>query len=258
MNAPLLRTLDVVLVPGTGDGSLEPVTLALAADTDPVWSPDGARVAFRSLQDGQANLFTHAVHRANAADEPLLRSPLDETPTDWRDGRVLFQAPDTKSGFDVWTLTLATGAREPIVKGAFNETDGRWSPDGQSIAYVSDESGSPDIYVTPTRGGVRVRVSFAGGSRPRWSRDGRALFFLRGSQILRADVVAGSDGSGRSPQPDLSPRFSTPRPVIDVPGIRDFDVAHRRDALVALVPAQAASPTPVTALVDWMSLVPTP
>jgi Tol biopolymer transport system component len=170
----------------------------------------------------------------------------------------LFQAPDAKSGFDVWTFTPATGAREPIVNGAFNETDGRWSPDGQSIAYVSDESGSPDIYVTPTRGGMRVRVSFAGGSRPRWRRDGRALFFLRGSQILRADVVGGSHGSGRSPQPDASPRFSTPRPVIDVPGIRDFDVAHRRDALVALVPAQAASPTPVTALVDWMSLVPTP
>ena len=246
MTAPLLRTLDVVLVPGDGNGNLEAVTLALAADSDPVWSPDGTRVAFRSLQDGQPNLFSHIVHREDAADEPLLRSPLDETPTDWHDGRVLFQAPDAKTGVDLWTLTLATGAREAIVKSAFNETDGRWSPDGQSIAYVSDESGSPEVYVVPARG-ARVRVSFAGGARPRWSRDGRALFFLRGSQVMRADAAEPSHT-----------RFVTPRPVIDVPGIRDFDVAHRRDALVALVPAQAASSLPVNAVIDWMSLVPSP
>jgi hypothetical protein len=52
--------------------------------------------------------------------------------------------------------------------------------------------------------------------------------------------------------------FTTPRPVVDVPGIRDFDVAHRRDALVALVPEQPASSVPVNVLVDWMSLVAKP
>lgn len=247
VTAPLIRTLDIVIMPGDGNGATAPLTFALAADSDPVWAEDGSRVLFRSMQNGPANLFTHATHRKDATDEPLLQSPLEETPTDWRNGRVLFHAPDPRTGFDLWTFTPATGTREQLVKGGFNETDGRWSPDGRWIAYVADESGAPDIYVVTSQGEGRVRVSFGGGSRPRWGRDGRSLFFLRGSQIMRADVATTSP-----------PRFSTPRSVIDVPGIRDFDVAHRRDAIVALVPSRGTSSAPVAALLDWMSLVPNP
>jgi dipeptidyl aminopeptidase/acylaminoacyl peptidase len=244
MTAPLLRTLDVVLVASEGDAAVHPLSLALAADSDPVWSPDGERVLFRSLQNGTPNLFMHAAHRADAADEPVLQSPLDETPTDWQHGRIAFQAPDPRSGVDLWTLTPATGARETLVKSAFGQTDGRWSPDGRFLAYVSDESGRPDVYALPTSGSSRARVSFAGGTRPRWSRDSRTLFFLRGSQIMRAEV----DDS-------RPPRFGPPRPVLDVPGIRDFDVAHRRDAIVALLPSKPASAAPVTAVIDWQSAI---
>jgi len=72
------------------------------------------------------------------------------------------------------------------------------------------------------------------------------LFFLRGSEIMRADL---------SPSAPVAQPFSTPRPVLDVPGIRDFDVAHRRDAIVALLPSKPTTAAPVTALVDWQSAV---
>jgi eukaryotic-like serine/threonine-protein kinase len=244
MTAPLLRTLDVVIIASEGDTAAQPLSLALAADSDPVWAPDGTRVLFRSLQNGTPNLFAHAAPRKETADEPVLQSPLDETPTDWHDGRILFQAPDVRSGVDLWTFTPGNSAPEAIVKNAFNQTDGRWSPDGRFLAYVSDESGRPEVYALPTNGSSRVRVSFAGGTRPRWRRDSRTLFFLRGSQIMRADIDDGKP-----------PRFGTPRPVLDVPGIRDFDVAHRRDAIVALLPSKPTSTAPVTALVDWQSAV---
>jgi len=246
MTAPLLRTLDVIVIPGEGNVSVRPISRALAADSDPVWSPDGSAVLFRSMQNGTANLFSHALHGADASDQPMLQSPLDETPTDWQKGRVLFHAPDPRNGFDLWTFTPPAGAHQPIVKSAFNETDGRWSPDGQWLAYVSDESGRRDIYVMPSAGGGRIRVSFAGGSHPRWNRDGRSLFFLRGSEIMRADS---------SPSAPVAQPFSTPRPVLDVPGIRDFDVAHRRDAIVALLPSKPTATAPVTALVDWQSAI---
>ena len=107
------------------------------------------------------------------------------------------------------------------------------------MAYVSDESGQADVYATPWPQGARVRVSFAGGTRPRWGRDGRSLFFVRGTRIMRADLSGSST-------------FTTAREVLDVPGVRDFDVAHRRDALIVLLPAPASS-TPVPAvIVDWM------
>ena len=71
MLEPLLRTLDVYVL-RNGSGAPVPVTLGLAADTDPVWDPDGRTLLFRSVRNGQARLFTREVGRTGAAEAPLL------------------------------------------------------------------------------------------------------------------------------------------------------------------------------------------
>ena len=238
---PLVRTLDVVLAPMSETGYVEPLTRAVAADSDPVWSPDGQRLAFRSLQHGPPRLYLRPAHDQDAPDEIVPMSTADETPTDWRDDRLIVHATGAKGDRDVWTVNVRTGTRESVASTGFNETDGRLSPDGRWLAYVSDESGEADIYATPWPRGTRVRVSFAGGTRPRWGRDGRALFFRRGAQIMRADLNA----SG----------FTTPRAEVDVPDVRDFDLAHRRDAVLALIPGPSSTTATTTAIVDWRSLV---
>jgi Tol biopolymer transport system component len=238
---PLLRTLDIVLAPMTDTGYIEPLTRAVAPDSDPVWSSDGRRLVFRSLQDGPPRLYIHTAHDQDGADVIVPMSSIDETPTDWRGDSILVHAPGAKGDFDLWTVNERTGAREVIANTGFNETDGRLSPDGRWLAYVSDESGQPDVYASPFPRGARVRVSFAGGTRPRWTRDGRAVLFLRGSQILRADVSGGV--------------FTTPRQVLDVAGIRDFDVAHRRDAVLAVLPAASSTRATTSVIVDWRTLV---
>jgi Tol biopolymer transport system component len=239
---PLVRTLDVALAPMSETGYHEPLTRAVAPDSDPVWSPDGRRLVFRSLQDGPPRVFTHIAHDQDAADVIVPMSKTDETPTDWRDGRIIVHGPGPEGDLDLWSVNEDSGAREVIANTGFNETDARLSPDGRWIAYVSDESGQPDVYAMPQPRGARVRVSFAGGTRPRWSRDGRAVFFLRGSLIMRADM----SGSG----------FTTPRAVLEAPGVRDLDVAHRRDALIALVPASNSTTATVSAIIDWQTLIP--
>jgi eukaryotic-like serine/threonine-protein kinase len=241
----LLRTLDVMIVPLARTGPREPLTLALAADSDPVWSPDGDRVLFRSLQDGTANLYARRVHDRNAKDEYVMKSELDETPTDWRSSTVLFTAPLRSGGLDVWQFNPATREIAGIATTGFNESDGRLSPDGRWVAYVSDESGRPDIYAEPYPEGDRVRVSFGGGAKPRWSRDGRAIYFLRDGQIMRAEWQAFSP-------PTLSPA----EPIVSAPGVRDFDVAHRSDRLLLLVPAASRTTATFTAIVDWRSVMP--
>jgi Tol biopolymer transport system component len=241
---PLLRTLDIDIIPTRPGEAVESLTLALAPDSDPVWSPDGRRVLFRSMQSGRPALVTKRAHDADAEEETVTGVERDATPSDWRGSTMLVHAVEPSSGSDIWTIDARTQASAALVKGGFNESDGRWSPDGDWIAYVSDESGRPDVYAS-RRGAERVRVSLAGGTRPRWSRDGRSVFFLRDSAIMRADLQPGSPA-----------RFTPAKPVVDLPGIRDFDVAHRQDALLALVPVKGAFPVPVSVVVDWQSALP--
>jgi len=238
--APLLRTLDITIVPAASGPPSQPLSLALAADSDPIWSPDGRRVAFRSLQTGRPAVFLKRAHDKDAEDETLVEG--DATPTDWRGSNVVIQTADASSGSDVVAIDETKRTRTTLVKSGFNDTDGRWSPDGTWLAYVSNESGRPDIYANP-REGNRVRVSFGGGTRPRWSRDGRSIFFLRGSTIMRATLVNSSPAS-----------FAPAVPVVDAPGIRDFDVAHQRDGILAIVPVGPLSSAPVSAMVDWRSV----
>jgi len=238
---PLVRTLDVVLAPMADTGFIEPLTRAVAADSDPVWSEDARTLVFRTLQDGAPRLYTHVAHDQDAADVMVPGSMVDETPTDWRDGRIIAHGPGPKGDFDVWAVNDRTGARESIASSGFNETDARLSPDARWLAYVSDESGEPDVYAAPWPRGPRVRVSFAGGMRPRWGGNGRTLFFLRGSQIMRTELSS----SG----------FTTPRSVLELRGIRDFDVSRRRNVVLAVVPAAVSTPAAPSVIVDWRSLV---
>ena len=239
--APLLRTLDIAVVPAAAGAASQPLTLALAADSDPVWSPDGQRVAFRSLKTGRPALYVKRAHEKDAEDQAIADG--DATPTDWLGTNIIVDGIEAASARDINAIDDTRGTKTTLVKSGFNDTDGRWSSDGTWLAYVSDESGRPDIYAS-RRDGSRVRVSFAGGSKPRWSRDGQSIFFLRGSAIMRARLANSSPAS-----------FAPAVPVLDAPGIRDFDAAHRRDALIAVVPVGSSSSAQVSAIVDWQSRI---
>ena len=241
---PQLRTLDVYTVPLQPGSVTMGVSLALAADTDPVWSPDGASILFRSLTGGTPRLYTRVAGRQGVPITPVTYDEPGSVPTDWRHGPgMLLTAATTRGDTDVFIFDDA-GTR-PVVSSRFNESDGRWSPDGRLLACVSDEFGQPDVFVQPWPMGARVRVSSAGGHHPRWGRDGRTLFFLRGTEIVRVTIT-------------LAPlSASAPARVATAPGLRDFDAAHRGDRLLAILPAAAAdAPAEIRALVDWQSAVP--
>ena len=245
MLEPLLRTLDVYVLRG-GSGAPVPVTLGLAADTDPVWSPDGRTLLFRSVRSGQARLFTREVGTTGAAEDRLLAPPAEEAftsilPSDWaRSGEILFSASSGSRPTDVFRTSVGPRPPEAALATGFNESDARVSPDGRWVAYVSDESGQSDVYVSGWPQGPRVRVSQAGGSRPRWA--GASLYFLRADEILRAR---------RTPGAALS--FDVPQRVLTLAGIRDFDVSPSGDRLLAVVPAATTRPPDVGAIVDWPS-----
>ena len=149
----------------------------------------------RSVRGGRPDLVTRPFEFSEADDVVVVGSELDETASDWRSGDVLFQAPGNGTGLDIWAADTATGRSVEVVRRGFNESDARWSPDGRLVAYVSDEPGQPDIFVQPwPQDGRRWRVTSAGGTRPRWRRDSRALFFIRDGALMQAQLAGARNG----------------------------------------------------------------
>jgi dipeptidyl aminopeptidase/acylaminoacyl peptidase len=95
------------------------------------------------------------------------------------------------------------GKPEPLVKTQYDESGGAFSPDGRCVAYTSDETGRREVFVTSfPPGGGKWQISDGGGSQPRWSRDGRELFFRTDEGVMSARVAA--EGSSlRAGKPDL-------------------------------------------------------
>ena len=107
-------------------------------------------------------------------------------PTSWhpRTGELAF----FDDASDIWILPRE-GEPVAFLNTRFNERSARFSPDGRWIAYVSDETGTYQVYVVPFPGpGRKIAVSIEGGLSPIWSQDGRELFFRKGSKLMAASV----------------------------------------------------------------------
>jgi Tol biopolymer transport system component len=160
----------------------------------PVWSPDGNRLVFESA----SNISLKAA--SNAGNEEVLfkfERPTDSL--DWsRDGRwFLYQETDPKTKHDLWALPMEPGKPAgkpvPFLQTTADEREGKFSPDGRFVAYVSDESGMYEVYVAsfPVPS-LRVLISNGGGSQPRWRRDGKELlYFTPDAKLMSVDVTLG-------------------------------------------------------------------
>jgi len=171
----------------------------------PVWSPDGNHIAFVSTRDGGVDIYEKAVNGIGQ-DETLDKTPANvRVPLDWsRDGRYLIEGvlSDAKAKSAIWVLPLSpeqTGSNRkpfPYLNEEFNEIGAKLSPNGQWLAYFSDETKRDEIYVqTYPKPGGKWPVSINGGSRPAWSRDGKELYFIGlDGKLMAVDVKSGPGG----------------------------------------------------------------
>ena len=158
-------------------------------DTNPLWSPDGSRIAYSSARKGPNNrdIFWKAAGGAGA-EEPFFEDTGDKALEDWSpDGKlILFNLSSREIG-----AIPVSGDRKPypVLKAEFRQDHGRLSPDGRWIAYVSRESGKDEVFVQnfPPSGG-KWQISNTGGNEPSWRRDGRELYFLSGSKFKAVDI----------------------------------------------------------------------
>ena len=107
-------------------------------------------------------------------------------------------------GTDLWVFPLDRSQKPfPYISGPGDQIEAQFSPDGHFVAYQSNESGNPEVYVAAFPWtGAKWQVSTNGGGSPRWSRDGRELFFFYGEQFMSAAVsTAGSGLEISQPRP---------------------------------------------------------
>lgn len=225
-----------------------------AGELTPVWSPDSTQMLFSSNRDGFYNLYRKSTS-GSGADRLLFTSPSHQYATDWsRDGStILFTNMDAKTQADLWMAPANEGGvPTPVLVTSFNEYNGRLSPDGRWIAYTSDESGRPEVYVQqfPVAAG-KVQVSTQGGSEPAWRADGRELFYLAANRTLTVVSVTTS--------PTLSTGQSTK--VFDTTvdsnqgNIHAIHHMATADGQRFLVNVSTTNQVPTTVILNWQSLL---
>lgn len=121
-----------------------------------------------------------------------MTGPFVDLAPNWsRDGHYLaYYVIDPNTTRDLWYLPLM-GERKPVpfLQTPSSEALPRISPDGRSVAYMSNESGQWEVYVKPfPRGEGKWQVSVKGGHHPRWSGRGNELFYLEGNTLMAVPV----------------------------------------------------------------------
>ncbi|HUE89922.1 MAG TPA: hypothetical protein VMO26_27910 [Vicinamibacterales bacterium] len=216
-------------------------------DESPAWSRDAARLAWVSGR----RVVTMRDGRASSPETALRKFDNPVRVTDWSAGGewiVVTEVRGDTRGDIVLMHVDGGGDPRSYATSAFNETHGVVSPDGRWMAYASDESGRPEIYVDAFPApGHRARLTVGGGTDPRWSLDGGELFFRRGSEIHAVRLRA----SGSTREAASSER------LFDAGGeIRSFDVTSDGARFLVNVPAPEAAPKPMTVVVNVRSLLP--
>jgi serine/threonine protein kinase/Tol biopolymer transport system component len=214
-----------------------------AAEFDPVWSPDGSAVVFTSTRTGAYDVYRHPSNESGK-DELVASPPSGAGSPDWsRDGRFLVYS----TGPDIDALPLF-GDRKPIelLHSAFAKGNPALSPDGKWIAYHSNESGKPQVYMQSfPDGGNRAQISYDGGTEPRWRGDGREIFFLAPDGMLMAASIDTSK----------TVQAGTPQPLFQT-GIMSHQNNHpyavTHDGKRFLVSVVDQSDVRITVVLNWM------
>jgi len=241
-------------------GSPSRFTVGSVLNAAPVWSPDGAKILFRTNRNGMTELYEKSAG-GGGNEDPVLTNETQlaagmESPnlvsSDWSpDGHyVIASSPQQATGDDLWLLPVG-GDRKPVrfLGPASDQMHGNFSPDGRFVAYTSNESGTFQVYVqTFPLSDRKWQVSTDGGYEPRWRADGREIYYLSDDRKLMAVSV----GAG--------PAFDVPKLLFQtkVPeGVtsRRTHYVPDRDGRRFLINTQTNDPlpNPITVVFNWQA-----
>ena len=237
-------------------GTLTRLTPGTSHDDFPVWSPDGRRLAISSDREG-GGIWIIPADGATAPERIVTHY---WRPTDWVvDGDwIVYHGSSPQTGTDIWAVS-PSGDRKPrvLVQTRYEERNGVVSRDGRWLAYTSNETGRPEVYVQPFNApGGKTLISTAGGSHARWDPNGRSLYYWAAEErVMRVPIRIDEGGI----------RPGDPQPMLPLKGTGgQFGASNDRSPYVlgpngmGFIGVQAASvkgETPLTIVLNWRELL---
>jgi serine/threonine-protein kinase len=238
--------------------TLTRLTFDPGEDEFPVWSPDGRRIAFSSTRGGGASANTDLFWRfadGTGSVERLAEYSGQIFPSSFLPDAtgILVRSTPTGNNDDI-SIFLLDGEQSltPVLQTAFEERNAEISPDGRWLAYLSNESGSEEIFVRPfpdTDSG-RWQVSTGGGIQPLWARDGQELFYRNGEAVMVVSI-----------QTDPSFTVGNPEVVFEGPYLgavseafnaRAYDVSPDGERFLMIRPLESAVVPEIVIVQNWL------
>ena len=228
-------------------------------DIAPVWSPDGDRIVFSSSRGEEVGLYVKATGgsgRETRLDTPALAT--FKFAAQWSaDGRYLLFVAGSRNiaRSDIWVRPFdAKDKAFAFAEQPYVETQPRLSPDGHWIAHTTNETGTLEVYVSAFPGsGRKQRVSAHGGQWPRWSRNGRELFFIAGDRSLMSAAID-YDASGPRFGQGVALFHTALRPVVRLDGY-PYDVSPDGTRFLVNTILQEAPAPPLALVVNWPAAI---
>jgi len=180
-----------IYVVDSRSGASRNLTKSVGNSTQPVWDPEGERLAFASRRVGSDayDVFLMPIDGSAEADVLIGRTG-GQFPTSWVKGLLAFYELDNVTARDIFTWSIEDQEAAEVVATPWNERGAVLSPDASLLAYVSNESGSDQVYVRQYPGGAQEVVSTEAGTEPVWHPSGQELFFWSGNTLMAARIQA--------------------------------------------------------------------
>jgi serine/threonine-protein kinase len=211
-----------------------------------VWTPDGKRLTFR--RGTLSNLYAVAADGSGVEQRLTSSARSQRALSHSPDGRTLLYAEwETPTAADLWLLDLeAQPSSRPLLETPFQEIFGAISPDGRWLAYTSDESGRPEVYVRKFPELTdKTPISNEGGVQPVWARNGRELFYRNGEKMMTVRLE--TDPELRASRPAALFQGAFHDPAIHAP---QYDVTPDGRRFV-MIESGEASPTRIEFVLGW-------
>jgi len=217
----------------------------------PIWSADSKSVFYSEL-NAQATKTTIMRKPADGSRDAVVVGSLDNSAylKDFmRDGSAIIDYQTNTSNGSILVMALTpNAAATPLVATQFNQYAAALSPDGRWLAYQSSESGRPEIYVRDLSGpGGRWQVTSDGGEEPRWSHDGRELFYRNNDTFMSVTISTSPSFQAAMPQKLFSGVYN----LRSNSGV-SYDVDPKGGRFVMIRRAEeSVTPPQVQVVVNW-------